>query len=186
VAAVLAALIGALAALNAPLAAVCRLATVGLLAAIALVVAIGVFWRYVLGDALSWYEEIAKILMLWLTFVAAPLALPAGGHVAVEILPGALPRRARHALVAATLAVVAVLAGWLVWYGAAFAWNGRLQVSPTVGEISMTWIFASMPVGALLILLTAVELTLRHLAHALDPIRHPAPAAHDAAAASWS
>jgi TRAP-type C4-dicarboxylate transport system permease small subunit len=168
---VLDALIDGLARVNAPILAACRLSTVLLLAGIAAIVAVGVFWRYVLNDALSWYEEVAKFLMLWLAFVASPLALPTGGHVAVELLPSALPRRARHALAAVVMLTVAVLMGWLTWFGTTFAWNGRLQVSPTVGEISMAWIFASIPVGSAMMLLVALELALRHLGFVVDPAR---------------
>ena len=170
--------------MNGPLLAACRLATVALLAAIAGVVAAGVIWRYGLNDALSWYEEIAKYAMLWLTFAGAPVALVHGAHVAVEILPSRLPRRLRHVLLATVMVVTAIFAGFLVYYGARFAWNGRMQVSPTVGEIPMVWIFAAMPLGGALLLLNALELGLRHLAHALDPAGFPAPDRGEMASAS--
>ena len=173
-----------LAAVNRPLLHGCRLATVGLLAAISLVVAAGVFWRYALNDALSWYEEVSKYAMLWLTFTGAPLALVHGAHVAVGILPSRLPSRLKHALLATVLTITAVFAGFLLYYGIRFAWNGRLQVSPTIGEISMVWIFAAMPFGGGLLLLSALEQGLRHLAHAIDPAGFPEPADAEPVAAS--
>jgi hypothetical protein len=45
--------------LNRALLLACRLATILLCAAVTAVVAVGVFWRYVLNDALSWSEEVA-------------------------------------------------------------------------------------------------------------------------------
>ncbi len=171
-----------LARLNVPLLALCRLATVLLCASLTAIVAIGVFFRYVLNDALSWSEEVAKFAMVWLTFTGAPLALVAGGHVAIEMLPRLLPRRARHLLFAVVLAVVVAVLVVLVWRGTTFAWNGRSQVAAMLGDVSMAWIFAAIPIGSLIMLVVASEQALRHLLHALAPERHAAPVAEGAAA----
>ncbi|BCX17337.1 MAG: hypothetical protein KatS3mg117_1019 [Geminicoccaceae bacterium] len=163
--------------LNRALLLACRLATILLCAAVTAVVAIGVFWRYVLNDALSWSEEVAKFAMIWLTFTGAPLALVAGGHVAIEILPRLLPRRARHLLFAFVLLIVVAVLAMLVWRGTTFAWNARSQVAAMLGDVSMAWVFAAMPIGSAVMLVIAVEQALRHLLHALAPDRHAEPVA---------
>jgi TRAP-type transport system small permease protein len=170
-------LIGLLAAVNRPLLALCRVTTISLAGAIAVIVAAAVFWRYILNDALSWSEEVAKYAMLWLAFIGAPVALEQRGHVAIEILPSALPQRGRHALLSLAMAVASAFLGLLVWYGSSFAWNGRTQVSPTVGSISLFWIFVAMPVGGFVLLTVALEQMLRHLGHALAPETVEAPLA---------
>jgi TRAP-type C4-dicarboxylate transport system permease small subunit len=168
--------------LNRRLLVACRTATVALCAALTAVVAVGVFWRYVLDDALSWSEEVAKFAMVWLTFTGAPLALVAGGHVAIEILPRLLPRRARHLLFALVLAIVVAVLAMLAWRGATFAWNGRSQVAAMLGDVSMAWVFAAIPIGSAIMLAVALEQALRHLLHALAPDRHAAPVAEGATA----
>ena len=62
----------ALAAVNGVSLAICRHLTVVLVAAITVVVCAGVFWRYVLNDALAWSEETSKFLMVWMVFAGAP------------------------------------------------------------------------------------------------------------------
>lgn len=173
---------GGLARINQGLLSLCRVVTVALCAALTAVVAVGVFYRYVLNDALSWSEEVAKFTMVWLTFTGAPLALVAGGHVAIEMLPRLLPRRARHLLLALVLAAVVATLAMLVWWGTAFAWNGRTQVAAMLGDVSMAWVFASIPIGSLIMLSIALEQLLRHLLHALAPDRWGAPTASGAAA----
>ncbi len=69
----------------------CEWLTVGLLAAITVIVCAGVFWRYVLNDALAWGEETSKFLMVWMVFAASPIALARGSHAAIEVLPDVLP-----------------------------------------------------------------------------------------------
>lgn len=168
-------LVGALARLNAPLLALCRLATILLLALIAVLIAVSVIWRYGLASALSWSEEITKYAMVWLAFTGSPLALPSGGHVAVDVLPAALPPRARHALLGTVMLVAALLMGAFVHYGTRFAWNGRVQVMAMVGDLSMAWVFAAIPIGSAVLGLVALELAGRHWLHVLAPDRHRAP-----------
>jgi TRAP-type C4-dicarboxylate transport system permease small subunit len=168
-------LVAALARVNAPLLAACRLATALLLAVIAVVIAVSVIWRYGLNSALSWSEEVAKYAMVWLAFAGAPLALPLGGHVGVDVLPNALPARARHALVGTVMLLVAGLMAAFVHFGTRFAWNGRVQVMAMIGDASMAWVFVAIPLGSAVLGLVAVELAGRHWLHALAPELFRAP-----------
>ena len=58
----------------------------------------GVFWRYVLNDALSWSEETAKFLMVWMVFTASPIGLSFGGHAAIDIFSNILTKRYQNVL----------------------------------------------------------------------------------------
>jgi len=143
---------------------VCKLATIGLMVAIAGVIGAGVFFRYVLGDALSWSEEIAKFLMVWLTFTGAPIALREGGHVAIGLLPNALPARLRQAAQLATFLIILGLMAVFVHQGAVFAWNARMQIAATLTfGFSLFWIFVAIPVGGALMFCIALEFALRAL-----------------------
>lgn len=152
---------------------VCRISAILLAAGIAAVVAAGVFWRYVLNDALSWYEELAKFMMLWLVFVGAPIALRLGDHVAIQMLPNALPPRARALLMIVVSLVIAWFCLMLTIQSHAFAWNGRSQVAIAIGDISMYWIFVSIPFGAASMLLVAVQQTLEQIADLIAPGQGP-------------
>ena len=152
----------------------CEFLTLVLVAAIAVVVCMGVFWRYVLNDALVWSEETAKFLMVWMVFVAAPIALARGGHAAVDALPNLLPPRLGQALYALIHLLVMLFVLVLIDQGTHFALNARIQHTPTTG-ISMMYVFLSMPVGGVLLLLVSLELLLRSIAgtsgrgHRFDP-----------------
>jgi TRAP-type C4-dicarboxylate transport system permease small subunit len=171
-----------LAAINRATLSACRLATTALVGTIALVIAASVFWRYALNDALSWAEEVSKYLMIWMVFTGAPIALRHGGHVAIEMLPNALPERAKHLLFGIVFLIIALLMAELVHRGSTFAWNGRTQTAIILGDFSLFWLFVSIPIGAAIMLLVALEAALRRFAHAIDPERFPLPADHDYAA----
>jgi TRAP-type C4-dicarboxylate transport system permease small subunit len=175
----IAALLRGLAAVNGMTLLACRHATMALVGGIAVVIAASVFWRYALNDALSWSEEVGKYMMIWLVFTGAPIALRRGGHVAIEILPNALPERLKQLLFAVVFLIIALLMAMLVYRGITFAWNGRTQMAITVGNISMAWIFAAVPIGSAIMLLVALEASLLRLGHAIDPERFPLPPPYD-------
>lgn len=159
--------------LNATHLAVFRWLTIVLVAAIAGVVVAGVFWRYALNSALSWYEEVAKFLMVWMAFTGAPLASQVGAHAAIQVFPNVFPRRSRQlVLMAIALSIAALMAG-LTQQGWVFALNARTQVALTVGDLSMFWIFVAIPIGCAGMGLVSVELALRALIGFVRPLEIP-------------
>lgn len=81
-----------------------------LMVSLCAVILLQVFYRYVLNAALVWPEELARYLMIWLTFVGASIAVAEGAHVRVEFLVDRLPPRSRRWVeVGARLVVLAFL-----------------------------------------------------------------------------
>jgi TRAP-type C4-dicarboxylate transport system permease small subunit len=132
--------------------AVNRLACAVLLAAMATLVFANVVGRYLLGFSFAWAEEVARYLMIWCALLAAGLALREGAHIAVELLPDALPRRGAIALRALVAAIVAGFLGILVWLGLEYADFARMQRTPVL-RLSTGLIYLAVPVGAGLCLL---------------------------------
>ena len=56
------------------------------MAALIVVVGANVVCRYVLGIPLSWAEEAARYMMIYMAYLAAPLALRAGGHIRITVI----------------------------------------------------------------------------------------------------
>src|SRR5688500_13028721 len=86
------------------------------MAALAVEVTAGVIFRYS-GYSLVWYDEVATILLAWLTFYGSALAVLKHAHMGVPEIVRMLPLGARVAAVilaqACTLAFFALLA----WVG---------------------------------------------------------------------
>ena len=95
---------------------------VGLMAALATVVIAAVVFRKA-GAALVWYDEVAAILLAWLTFYGSGLATLKQAHIGFPRLVRGLSGRARGAaVVVRELAVLGFLAavayaGWQVTIG---------------------------------------------------------------------
>lgn len=120
-----------------------------LVAALAVVVVLGVGFRKA-GNALVWYDEVASILLAWLTYYGASLVALKRGHIGVpmvvERLRGALRTCAVLAAEAAVIGFFLVLAwaGWRVQGALAGATLISLPGVPTALAQSV------IPVGALL------------------------------------
>jgi len=67
-----------------------------LVAALTLLVVAGAAFRY-LGSALAWYDELASIGLVWLTYYGSALAALRGSHIGVPAVVNALPPKARLA-----------------------------------------------------------------------------------------
>ena len=57
-----------------------------MLLAMACIVFANVVLRYTTGDSIVWAEEVARHMMIWVTFLGAGLVLRFGGHVAIDNL----------------------------------------------------------------------------------------------------
>ena len=62
-----------------------------LLTAMTVIIIINVFMRYVLNSGLRWSDEVAKLLMVWFTFIAMAIGIKQGLHISLHILPKKLP-----------------------------------------------------------------------------------------------
>lgn len=132
----------------------------GLLALITLSLTWQIFGRYVIGRAPGWSEEVARMAIVWLTMLGAGACLRGGGHIAVTVLLNAVGSRARTALLWLRDACILMTAGVLAWSGTRYAVLNGAQDSAAL-EIPMSWAYASLAVGAVLL---AMQLTLSRLA----------------------
>src|SRR5438552_18714315 len=65
--------------------------TAGLMLMLAVIVLLGVWFRYVVQRALPWYDQFAGFLLVWLTFYESALAPHRGAHIGLETLTLPLP-----------------------------------------------------------------------------------------------
>lgn len=139
----------------------------GLVAALTLVVLAGVGFRKA-GAALVWYDEVASILLAWLTFYGAALAALHRGHIGFPRVVQSLPDRLRIAvLLFAELVVIAfflvvVWAGWQVF----LVLRGEVLVSlPSVPRVLAQ---SAVPVASALYVVAEL-LALRNVLHGRPP-----------------
>ncbi len=100
--------------------------------AMALIVVLQVFFRYILNQSLMWSEEVARYLLVWLTFLGATVAYYRGVNPGVEVLYRRLPGMAQWFCQLITILLSLVFSSLMVVYGYKFAYFVRLQISPAL------------------------------------------------------
>ncbi len=72
-----------------------QVVSVLLLTTVIVTMAAQVIWRYVLQSPLSWSEEVARLAMIWLTFIAASFVLATRQHIVVDVIGDGYPPSGR-------------------------------------------------------------------------------------------
>lgn len=122
---------------------------IGLMIGLTVMVIVAVVYRK-LGASLSWYDEVASVMLAWITYYGAALAALHRQHLGFDSVLLAMPRPTRMALVVVAevlvigFFVVLAYAGWRV-----------LEVVGDENLISLPWVpvlltQSVIPIGAAL------------------------------------
>jgi TRAP-type C4-dicarboxylate transport system permease small subunit len=133
--------------------------TAFLLAAMVLVVAVGVLFRYALGAALVWYDEFASYLLVWLTFYGCVVASYRRRHIGLEVLVDRLPPGWKRGV---ELTAEACIFGFQVVLGY-FGWVLTQKIGDetavSLAWVKMSWVYSVLPIsGSLMLLVSGAEL----------------------------
>mgnify|MGYP001391773354 CR=1 FL=1 len=129
-----------------------RWALIALLGAMSVIIFTNVAMRYLTDQSIEWAEEVARHMMIWLTFLGAGPVLRYGGHIAIDNLQDALPRRGAVAVRWLIAVLLTGFFGFMVWFGVLYVQRAQFQTTAAT-QISFGWIYAAMPVGGVLCLL---------------------------------
>lgn len=69
-----------------------------LFGAMIIIMALGVFFRYVLNNSLSWNIELSRFIFTWATFLGAVIAMRDGVHIRIDLLVDHVPEKIRQIL----------------------------------------------------------------------------------------
>jgi TRAP-type C4-dicarboxylate transport system permease small subunit len=125
----------------------------GFLAGCSLLVFVAAITR-AFGAPVIWAIDVAMLLFIWCAFFGADKALRNRQHIIIDIAVRYLPQRLQRLLLIAHWAIIVVFLGALVVLGTQLT---LLNVQRPMGdtEISYAWVTSAVPVGALLMLITA-------------------------------
>lgn len=127
-----------------------------LLVAMTLVVFLQVFFRYIMNAPLSWPEETARIMIVWLSFVGGYMAMREDKHLGFGLLVEKLPARLQEIVgVLARASVVAFLLV-VVWQGYGFTRDNVEIPMPYTDVSTGLWVYSVFPIGGGLMLLQSL------------------------------
>jgi TRAP-type C4-dicarboxylate transport system permease small subunit len=134
-------------------------------------VTIGVVFRTI-GKSLSWYDELASVLLAWLTFYGSALASVKRSHIGCPEVVEQMPWGARRVLGIFTQLLVIAFFALLGWVGA--------EILPVLhGEslVSLDWV--PMSVVQSVIPISSAMIVVAEITHLIDLVidREPPPPA---------
>ena len=136
---------------------ICVFIAGGALVIMSVIIAWGVFTRYVLGSGSFWPEPISIFLAIQLTFYGAAACYRAGTHISlkmfVKLLPPLLKRWQRH-FVDLLMAAICL---FMMTFGASLVKTTYFQAYPEFQYIRVGVAYSAIPIGGLITLLFVVE-----------------------------
>jgi TRAP-type transport system small permease protein len=115
--------------------------------------------RFALNDPLVWSDEVARLLLIWMTFITAAVVTYDGTHLCVDTFFAAMPAWLQLVVRTLNIACALCFGALLAWFSLPLIVLARSQSAGAL-DISLAWYRAPAAVGGVLIVAT---LTLRWL-----------------------
>ncbi|HEY1727111.1 MAG TPA: TRAP transporter large permease subunit [Candidatus Baltobacteraceae bacterium] len=120
-----------------------------------IILASGVFSRYVLHNAIVWTDELATILFLWLAMMGAVIAYRRGEHMRLTALYRRRPHRQQQIFDAITAVVVSLFAIELMPSSYAFIVQETIDLTPAL-NIPRSYVVSAITVALVLMLIISI------------------------------
>jgi len=139
---------------------------------LAIVVFYQVFTRYVLNDAAGWTEEIARYLLIAVTFLGGAMAVRRGTHIQVDFVYRFIPPAAGRVMSTFVDAVRIAFFGyavWLTWLLIDRIGTQRMAVI----ELPIGLVFGAMLIGFVLMLGRSAQVAWKHWQQGYSALERP-------------
>jgi TRAP-type C4-dicarboxylate transport system permease small subunit len=136
--------------------------TAAAMGAIVLLVFVNVAMRYLLNTGLTWSEEVAVNLFVWVIFLGAVLAGLEGLHIKVDLLTSKLPRGLQKVCLVVSALCVLFAMGVLIVGGIGVVEVSHRNISAATG-LPFSYIAVSLIVCAVCLSLTTLYDTYKEL-----------------------
>ena len=128
---------------------------IALMAVLAVEVTVGIVYRTI-GASLAWYDEVASILLAWLTFYGSALASAKRAHIGCPEVVALLGANVRVALRVVASVLVIVFFALLGWMGYAILEVLATDHLISLPEVEVAWVQSVIPISAALIIVAEV------------------------------
>ncbi len=119
-----------------------------------------VFFRKVLNSSLQWSEELSLFGLVWIVWIGAVVLTRNWEHINIPTFIDLVPKKHRFWFVGLSKVASIVFLALLIWYGFDVFTQRFHGKSPSL-EISSKWAKLSIPVGAVFMMVFALNTMLR-------------------------
>ena len=130
-----------------------------LLVAFTVLTLIQVVMRYVFRMPLSWSEQTARYLFIWMLMLYMPVIMRHGSNLGFDLIINRLPKRAQDIFWIVCELLIAAFAAFYCLYSVQLCMKFSRKILVGIG-IKANWVYSAQIVGALLLCLFSVELVI--------------------------
>lgn len=129
-----------------------------------IIIFVQVVMRYAFGSSLTWSEELARYLFIWLVYFAVSYTAHKEKHIRIDAAINLYPKKLRPYIEILSEIIVLCFAVFIAVTGVTvfqkIAWSG--QVSPAIG-LPMQFVYAAPLVGFVLTAIRQVECIVKRI-----------------------
>lgn len=122
------------------------------------VVFLQVLFRFALDQPLAWTEELARYLLVWITFLGSGYAMSVKAHPSVELLYERANGMVKRVMMVLSTAVILFFFWQIIVKSFEFIQRSMVQTSPAL-QIPMGYIYTAIPIASVLFILNLLYVT---------------------------
>jgi TRAP-type C4-dicarboxylate transport system permease small subunit len=107
------------------------------------------------GYPINWSVDVAVCLFAWCTFLGGDVAMRNKKLMKVDMLIGMLSARNKKRVEILTLLIIMVFLAAMIGFGLWLSYTTRFRSFQGIPGFSYTWVTLSVPVGSILMMITA-------------------------------
>lgn len=108
-----------------------------------------------LGTPINWSTDAATCFFAWACFLCADIAWRKNALMSIDLITERLPEKLRKLCNYANYAIIVAFLVYVLVAGVWLSWISRARTFQGIPSVSYSWVTMSMPVGAVLLLITA-------------------------------
>jgi len=116
-----------------------------------------IMMRFIFQSANSWSEELTRYAFIWMSMLGSSVATRRSRNMDVDFIVNRMPKNLKIINKFVTRGLIIAFLLVLIVYGTSLVGITHKQLSAGI-RIPMSYVYASVPIGAILILLFTVEI----------------------------
>lgn len=108
-----------------------------------------------LGHPINWSGDAATAFFAWACFLCADIAWRNNSLMSIDLVTARLPAHLRRICAYLSYAIIIAFLLYVLIGGIHLSWVSRARSFQGIPSVSYSWVTLSMPVGAILLLITA-------------------------------
>ncbi|WP_078594810.1 TRAP transporter small permease [Evansella clarkii] len=136
--------------------------TAVMLAVMVILIFLQIVSREVVGSSFAWTEEVARFLMIWVTFLGASFAFQHGAHIGIEFFKMKLPVMFRKIFNILAFLSSTVFFMYMIVQGSLLVDRAMTQTS-TALNLPMGYAYLVIPISGVLMFINLLDVTIKTL-----------------------